>query len=137
MSENRDCASFLGVHVAERVPSHVFKDVQRMAQGNHGFDFICRYGYKVDVKSSCRHCSEKFADNWVFCINRNYIADYFLLLAFDNREHLVPEHIWMIPGSDINDRTGVGIAESRLGKWAQYEQPLDRVLTCCDVLRGD
>ena len=48
---NRDCTLFLGVHVAERVLSKVFKDVERMPMNNPGYDFICGGGYKIDVKS--------------------------------------------------------------------------------------
>ena len=37
--DNKTCALFLGVHVAERVLSHVFKQVKRMPNGNVGYDF--------------------------------------------------------------------------------------------------
>jgi hypothetical protein len=136
MSENRACASFLGVHVAERVLSHIFKDVTRMHYGNPGYDFICRHGYKVDVKSSCRRThSENRADNWMFSINKNRVADYFLCLAFDSRESLNPEHVWLIPADNINDRMGVGISTSTIHKWNEFEQPIDQVVTCCDMMR--
>lgn len=137
MSENRDCALFLGVCVAERVLANVFKDVMMMPNCNPGYDFICNKDKKIDVKSACRNKSEKWSDSWAFHIGKNAIADYFLLLAFDNRDNLVPEHLWLIPGRDINDHMGTGISESRLDKWAQYEKPIDEVLTCCNVLRGD
>ena len=135
MSENRTCPAFLGVFVAERVLSHVFKDVQRMPFGNPGFDFRCRYGYTIDVKGSCRYHSGKYADQWHFHIRQNKVADYFLCLAFDNRDDLNPEHIWLIPGNEINERKTVGISETTLEKWAQYEQPINKVMSCCNEMR--
>ena len=136
MSENRDCSSFLGVHVAERVLSHVFKHVKKMPYGNPGYDFICGGGYKIDVKSSCRHVRKNWADQWGFHIDKNTIADYFLLLAFDNRENLNPEHIWLISGCDINDHVGVGISETALAKWDQYKLDIDKVSACCNMLKN-
>lgn len=137
MSENRECPSFLGVCVAERVLSHIFKNVQRMPYGTPGYDFTCGNGYLVDVKSSCRHHPQKqyWADNWMFTINKNQIAQYFLCLAFDNRNDLNPEHIWLIPANEINHLTGLSIAESKLEKWQKNEQPIDQVMNCCDTLK--
>lgn len=136
MSENRESPSFLGVHVAERVLSHLFKNVQRMPYGNPGFDFTCGKGYLVDAKCSCRRQhNPPWADNWMFTINKNQIADYFLCLAFDNRNDLNPEHIWLIPAGDVNDHVGISIAESRLDRWQKYEQPVYRVIACCDTLK--
>lgn len=136
MSENRGCTAFLGVHVAERVLSHVFKDVQIMPYGNPGFDFTCRHDKLIDVKGSCRNHSEKGADRWHFTIKQNHIADYFLCLAFNNRNDLNPEHIWLIPGDMINDCVSVSISETMLAKWAQYEQPLNKVISCCDSFKA-
>ena len=135
MSENRSCSSFLGVHVAEQVLSLVFKHVQRMPNNNPGFDFICKHGYKIDVKSSCRRQYEWRSDQWMFSINRNCIADYFLLLAFDNREDLNPEHVWLIPGCDINDHINVGISETTLAKWDEYKLDITKVVACCNTMR--
>jgi len=97
MKINKKCASFLGCHVAERVLSHVFKDVEKMPYGNIGFDFICNKGFKIDVKASCLHVNNSYA----FHINRNKIADYFLLVGFDNRENLNPQHIWLMKSNII------------------------------------
>lgn len=131
MSKNKECSAFLGVHVAERVLSHIFKNVQKMPINHPGFDFICGRGYNVDVKSACRRCKEKHADSWDFNIKKNQIAEYFLCLAFDNRKNLTPEHIWFIPANEINDRGMVCIVATRLDKWAKYELPIDQVVTCC------
>jgi hypothetical protein len=134
--ENRECAAFLGVHVAERVLSHVFKDVERTPYGTTGFDFVCRHGHKIDVKSCCRIHNGNYTDRWLFNIRKNLIADYFLCLAFDNRESLNPEYIWLIPGSEINNRVSTGISKTTLEKWGNYELPIDKVVACCDIIRG-
>ena len=91
MKLNKKCSQFLGCHVAERVLSHVFKDVQRMSNGNKGYDFICNKGFKIDVKSSCIQKN----NSYIFSIRYNNIADYFLCIAFDNRENLNPQYIFV------------------------------------------
>lgn len=138
MSENRACSQFLGVHVAERVLSQVFKNVERMLINNHGYDFICGKGHKIDVKSSCRSSCGAFADRWIFHIDKNQIADYFLLLAFDNRDDLNPEHIWIIPAGEINDHISISVSETRTDKWNEYRLDIDKVITCCNAMKeGD
>lgn len=136
MEAARDSTSFLGVHIAERVLSKIFEHVNRMPYGNPGFDFVCGKGFKIDVKSSCLNiCTDRRL--WDFSIKRNDIADYFLFLAFDNRHNLTPMHVWLIPGSNINQKIKVSITNSKksLCKWSEYERPLDRVIACCDAMR--
>lgn len=137
MGENRNCALFLGVHVAERLLSLIFENVDKMPFGNKYYDFTCAKGYKIDVKSSCRRKHNHGSDNWVFHIRKNTVADYFLCIAFDDREHLTPEHLWLIPGNVVNNKIGHSISESALSKWSKYEQPLDKVINCCNVLKTD
>jgi len=132
MSENKSCSLYLGCHVAERVLTKVFKDVDVMPRGNPGYDFICGRGYKVDVKSSCVNGM----GGWKFDIGRNVIADYFLCLSFDNRKALTPLCVWLIPGTDINHLISASIAPSTLSKWSQYElDNIDDIVKCCDTLR--
>lgn len=128
---------YLGVHVAERVLSHVFKDVERMPYGNSGYDFICNKGYKIDVKSSTHPASRP--NMWMFHINKNKIADYFLCIAFNNRDDLTPEHLWLIPSGILNDMTGACISTSTLSKWKNYEllDKLDDTISCCDTIRDE
>lgn len=137
MGKNRDCSSFLGIHVAERVLSHVFKHIQRMPNNTPGYDFVCSGGYKIDVKSSCRHQYEDRVDQWMFRIKKNQIAEAFLCLAFDDRESLVPEYIWLIPSNEINHLVNATIAETTLSKWDKYKLPIDRVSTCCNIMKGE
>ena len=134
-SENKQCPSFLGVHIAERVLSKVFKDVKKMPPNHAGYDFICNRGKKIDVKSACTRTCDKSNNRWDFGINRNQIADYFLCLAFDNRENLNPLHIWLIPGHIVNHLKSATRAESTLSKWDKYKLDIDKVVKCCDIIK--
>lgn len=134
--ENKECALFLGVHVAERVLSHVFKDVERMPMNNPGYDFICNRGKKIDSKSSCIHKDKCCGSvSWSFVINHNTTADFFLCLAFDNREDLTPLHAWLIPRSKVNHLAGLSISEGMIHKWNVYRLDLSKISTCCDSMR--
>ena len=135
MNKNAECASFLGVYVAERVLSHVFKNVQKMPYGHAGYDFVCGGGYEFDVKSACRSCNGKTVA-WKFHIFKNQIAKYFLCIAFDNREDLNPEHVWIIPGDVVNHLTGLTISVSTIQKWDEYAFDILKVSACCDIIRG-
>jgi len=132
-NKNRNCPLFLGVGVAEQVLAKVYPNVVRMPMHNTGFDFICGRGYKVDVKSSCLH-KHGF---WGFNINKNAIADHFLCLAFNDRVNLTPQHVWLIPGKVVSHLVGLSICPGArsLSKWQQYEQSIDCVVSCCNVLR--
>jgi len=131
---NKNCGMYLGCIIAEQVLSHLFKNTERMSICNPGYDFICGKGYKIDCKSSCM-IKGKY-NPWKFDINRNKIADFFLCLAFDNRQDLNPLHIWLIPGNVVNNQFCASISESTLEKWSEYEQPLNKVLMCCNMMKG-
>jgi hypothetical protein len=138
MDQDKNCPLYLGYCIAERVLSHYFEDVIRMPPNNPGYDFICKKGFKIDAKSSCTHKMDSTdATTWEFGINRNKVADYFLCLGFDDKEHLTPLKVWLIPGSIINTKRHFNIptSASGLSKWSQYEKPLDKILICCDALR--
>jgi hypothetical protein len=131
-----DCGSYLGIYITERVVSHYFDNVTRTPMGTPGHDLICNKGYKIEVKSAC--ISNKNTPGWTFHIRRNIIADYFVCLAFNNRINLSPMHIWIIPKSIASGRSSITITNSKkvLKKWEQYEKPLDKVIACCNSLRG-
>lgn len=135
MSENRSCALYLGVHIAERVLSHVFENVKRMPSRNPGYDFICGRGYKIDVKSSCRRSFKGGRIYWGFQTKKNQVADYFLCLAFDNRDNLNPEHLWLIPAKDVIERAAISIYEDALYDWSPHEISNKRVQTCCNMMK--
>jgi hypothetical protein len=131
--ENKNCSNYLGRYIAETVLSNYFEDVQRMPYGHQGYDFICKKGYKIDVKSSCLYDIPHGNPAWHFDISRNKKADYFLCIGFDTREDLNPLRLWLVPGPVINDKITFGItnAPKIIAKWSQYEKPLDKVLECC------
>ena len=136
MGVNRVCSSYLGVAVAERLIRHLFSEVQSMPYGNSGYDFICSKNKKIDIKSACITLHHKKNPWWTFHIRRNKIADYFLLLAFNNRVDLEPVHQWLIPGHVLNHLTGATISPSTIDKWDEYRQPIGPAITCCNTIKG-
>jgi len=131
-NENKECAQFLGIHIAERVLSHVFKNVERMPMHNPGYDVICNHNKKIDIKSSCQRTTGR----WAFHINRNTTADYFLCIAFDNREDLNPLYAWLLPGDKFNHLIGVEIHQSTIHKWDEYKLDISKIITYCDTLKA-
>jgi hypothetical protein len=132
--ENKACSMYLGIHVAERVVSKVFDTAERMPHNNPGYDFVCNKGKKVDVKSACARirggCTE-----WGFGIARNAVADYFLCIAFDDREQLNPMYIWLLPGCLVRHLTVASICASTIDKWDKYVIDIDNIVSCCDEMR--
>jgi len=130
---NKECSMYLGVHIAERVLFRYFEHVTRMPPCNPGFDFICSKGFKIDVKSSTLYRG----NYWSFDINKSDVADYFLCIAFDDRDNLNPLHVWLIPKEKVcmKYRLCITNSEKSLAKWSMYEKPLDKVVACCTELR--
>lgn len=140
-SKTKQCSVYLGIIIAEKVLSRFFDNMIKMPYNNPGYDFICGKGFKIDCKSSCL-CYDKRKPNrayWHFTIKRNEIADYFLCLAFDNRDSLEPQHIWLIPGKWISNQVGLNITNKPkpIAKWSKCEKPLDRVIACCDAIKSN
>lgn len=137
LNEARECGAYLGIHIAERALSKEFPNIQRMPYGTPGYDYICGKGYKIDVKSACRRESYQAPMMWSYYIRRNSVPDYFLCLAFDNRENLEPLHVWLIPKSEISHLMGFSIFDSKksLSKWGKYERPKEAVVSCCNKIR--
>ena len=129
---NKQCASYLGITIAERVLSKVFKNVERMPYKNPGYDFKCNNGYKIDVKGATKM---KNQNAWSFHIRHNQIADYFLCLAFDDRKNLNPLHIQLIPDEKVNHLKGLTISASRIDKWDEYALDINKVSACCNALK--
>lgn len=131
---NRTCPTWLGNHT-EVILMNMFKKVEKMPTNNIGYDFLCGNGYKIDAKSSC--LDKTRSNTWTFCIERNKTADFFLCLALDNREDLNPLHVWLIPGNTVNNLISTSISKSTLSKWSKYEKSLDKVLSCCNIIKND
>ena len=137
MAQAKDSAAYLGVHIAERVLGGFFDHMERMPRNNPGFDFICGMGYKIDVKSSCIQIYKQYR-RWNFHTFQNNMADYFLCIAFDNRESLTPMHVWLIPSKEVCRKSHVQIydTEKNLSFWSKFERPVDRAITCCLKMRA-
>jgi hypothetical protein len=139
MRDAKDCAPYLG-HVSEVALSGVFSRVEMMPYGNPGYDFLCSNGYKIDVKSGCLRIpkgNRRINQYWGFAIRKNIVADYFLLLAFGDRDTLTPLHVWLVPGEVINKKMHVFVTDDvdSIARWAPYERPIDRVLCACDKMK--
>lgn len=132
MNERKECGAYLGVFVAEQVLYNVFKNVERMPYNNHGYDFICNRGKKIDVKASCK----TNRGGWSFHIDRNDIADFFLCLAFDNRTDLTPLNLWLIPSTEVSYKLSISIKDVNKNKWTAYQLNIDKVAACCTELRS-
>ena len=135
MVMNKQCPTFLGVHVAERVLSKVFKNVERMPMSNPGYDFVCNRGMKIDVKSSTINKTSSNSSRWAFSIKKNATADYFLLIAFDNRDDLNPMYMWLIPGHVLCDNIAVSITSTTMRRWDEYALDICGVVECCNVAK--
>ena len=131
MSDNKECSQYFGIYINERLLKHFFNDVEAMPMNNPGYDFICNNGWKIDGKASCLRKDGR----WAFDIRRNTITDYFFCVAYDNRTDLNIIHIWLIPGDVLNHLMNASIRPSTLDKWSEYEQPIDKVITCCDSMK--
>lgn len=101
MSENDECSSYFGVYIAENYISKLFEDAVVTPYGTIGYDWICKKGKKIELKSRCLQQQGKRI-GWNFTgIDYNDIADYFILSGWDNRESLQPLYVWMFHSKDI------------------------------------
>lgn len=116
MSDNKECPLYLGVHVAESMLADMFDEVERMPNGHPGYDFICSKNKKVDVKAAT---SRTLKGKWVFATRGNIEADYFLCVAYDDRETLNPLHMWLIPSSEVTTKS-ITITHVSLKKYEKY-----------------
>lgn len=132
-NENKGCSDYLGIYIAERVLRNIFKDVEVMPPNNPGYDFICSRGMRVDVKSSCLTKDGK----WMFTIRHNTSPDYFLCIAFDDRENLVVQHLWLLPCDKFCHLVGAAISPNTVDRWDDYKIDISKVLECCDMMKGD
>jgi hypothetical protein len=106
MEENKDCAHYLGTIVAERqygriILPEMFGGIeQEMPYGNPWYDFLVKGNIKVDVKSCCLKETKGWI-GWEPHVRYNNVTDYFVILAFDDRENLHLVHTWLIGKDEI------------------------------------
>jgi hypothetical protein len=136
METARDSSVFLGIYVAETVLGDYFEDVKRMPRNNPGFDFVCKNGYRIDVKSSTLRKTSKVAPHWKFSLKRNDKADAFLCVAFDNLKDLNPVHVYLIPAKDVRGKHDVLITLNTEDQWKKYEKPIGKVIEACNLMKS-
>lgn len=107
MLDNETCSYYVGI-MGEReigriiLPRILGTITEEMPPNYPGFDFIVDNNIKVNVKSACLiDIGKNMKSRWCYNIDYNEIADYFLCVAFDNREHLYCMHVWLFKRDDI------------------------------------
>ena len=134
MSKNKDCSQYLGIYICENKEflSKMINVIKSMKSNNPGYDIVCVRDKKIDVKCGC------LVNNvvWTFRIDKNKIADYFLMIAFDDRENLNVMHIWLVKGNSVIEKTtwnseefivnekdvaSIGKGNISLKRWKKYE----------------
>lgn len=137
MSENKDCSLFLGTHVTERAIKPILPNAERMPHGHPKYDYLCSQGYKVDVKSATTSIHKvKNTLQWKFKINKNIEADYFMCVAYNNRDDLNIIKMWMIPGRKINHLGQLSISPGSFEKWSEYELDPKDATVCVEKIKN-
>jgi hypothetical protein len=76
-----------------------------------------------------------WSPSYSFVLRNNQIADYFLCIAFDNREDLNPLHLWLLPADIFNHLNTLSISESTLNKWDEYKLDISPTVKQCEQLK--
>lgn len=117
MIDNKACSSHLGFYLANNIMRELYPDAEEMPYGNSGFTHILHGKYYQVVTSTPKQVGNK--SPWFgFHTRQNTICDYFIFLAFRDRESTIPTQIWKVPNfGDIQDKKLTSISLSRLSKW--------------------
>lgn len=166
MDSNGKCSSNFGVFIGEGIFEKylltIFEHVKKMDYGNPGFDFVCKNvrqefidkypqfklrkdeEYRIQLKVRCliNHCGSV---QWIFNIEYNNKADYFILAAWDDRNNLNLLHLWlfhkddMIRGRSLWNRTSLTITNRSeyLEKFKSHEiiYELETIKRICNEWR--
>lgn len=109
-SENEECPQYLGVHIGEEASKPILVDlfggIEKIMRHNYPwYEFVVKGGYKIDVKTATLDCR----GYWEYHILRNNVADYFLLLAYDDMSNMYICHVWLVKKDEmIRKRVGKG-----------------------------
>lgn len=126
MDVNTDCAHYLGTLVAEIqygrvILPEMFGGIeQEMPYGNPSYDFLVKGNIKVDIKSCCLREMKGWI-GWEPHVRFNNVTDYFVILAFDDRDNLNLIFIWsigkneIIRGNKFHMRDSIKITNTRRG----------------------
>ena len=131
----------LGLYIEQTIAAMF--GVPTEPHNNPDVDFVCPQGYKMQVKVSSVSHSKNKNPTWRFHINKNKIADYFILVAVNNaedidKEDFKPIHIWMMKGKLINKKGTISTVLSRVPKWNKYsimEEYENRFVACCTTIK--
>ena len=107
-----------------------------MPNNHSGYDIVCGKGFKIDVKAACVTTIRNKYSRWRFAIRNNKIADFFILVAFDNIEDLNPVHLFMIPGKELNEKSTTSITFSTIHKWDKWKMDINDAQMCCNKMKG-
>lgn len=136
MSENKECAQYLGVHLSENAASKLLPKATKMPINHPKYDFLCSQGYKIDVKSSTLRLNKNsVTPRWSFCIRDNKDADYFMCIGYDNRTDLNILKIWMIPRKEVDGHKFLLISLSNEVNWKEYELDPKEATQCVETIK--
>ena len=142
---NEDCSSHFG-YFTEDLMIKTFDGAIKMPLNNPGFDWSCKRGDKIDNKSRClTYRKESNWCGWIFSIEYNNIADWFILSGWDNRDSLNPLHVWIfhkndiLAGGEFWKRNALCITNTSKGlkkfeKW-EVANKLDKLKELCDEMQ--
>ena len=119
MDKNIECTMYLGVHIAENLWNVILTDSVLMNPANPGYDILFNDNIKIDIKASVLRIDDEYPC-WSFNIQYNKIPDFFGLTAFDNRDNLNIQYMWLIPGYKINDKYRIRIYPKKINNWKKY-----------------
>ena len=138
---NKKCPAYFG-SFTESLMIQTFEDPIKMPYGNKGFDWTCKRGDKIDNKSVCLSLNIPYWEGWIFSIEYNNIADWFILSAWDDRDSLTPLHVWIFHKNDIvrerkfwrRDSFSITNKPNHLKKFESYEASnrFDKLKDICD-----
>lgn len=144
---NEECTAWFG-EFTENLMIQTFEDPIKMPYGNPGFDWKCKNGDKIDNKGRCLRYDKRpgRSSSWIFQIEYNNIADWFILSAWDDRDSLTPLHVWafrkddMVRGRKFWRREGFGVTNTpealkELEKWEVTDR-LDKLKELCNTSSG-
>ncbi len=146
ISENENCPTYLGVYIGEDIAKiiliDIFGDIEKtMPYRYPSYEYIVKGGYKIDVKTIKLNSKNK----WMFPINYNKVADYFLLIAFRDIENLNIEYVWLIKGNDIvrnrklNQFSGISITNNiknmLMFKKYLWTDRSGKLKECCNTIK--
>ena len=135
MTKNKKCPQFLGISIGGHLCKHHFKDVEVMPRNRRGYDIVCNKGKKIDVKISCATFTENRKNqSFHFRIEKNKIADYFILIALDNGKDINILNLWIVPGHEVNNKSNITTSLKTMHKWNKWKRDIKEIKICQNVV---